>query len=73
MSYYIQDLDTALVEALHLSIGSWVVGTAARRTHHQRTPRHLQHLLNNIVGTESKESVSTHMVGTPQVLGPYDM
>jgi hypothetical protein len=73
MSYYIQDLDTALTETQHHTTGSWVVGTPARRTRHQRTPRHLQHLLNNIVDMESKANVSTLMVGTPQVLETHDM
>jgi hypothetical protein len=50
-----------------------VVGTPSRITCHQETPCHLQHLLNNIVSMESKASVNTLMVGTPQVLGTYDM
>jgi hypothetical protein len=60
-----------LAETQHTT-GSWEVGTPARRAIHQGTP-HRHHLLNNIVDMESKASMSTLMVDTPQVLGTYDM
>jgi hypothetical protein len=47
-------------------------GTPARRTIHRGTP-YLHHLLNIIGGMKSKATMSTLMVGTPQVLGTYDM
>jgi hypothetical protein len=59
----------ALIETWHHTTDSCVVGTPARQTRHQRTPCRLQHVLNSIVSTESKASVSTLMVRTLQVLG----
>jgi hypothetical protein len=71
LSYYIKTKLELSQYAQHTT-SSRVVETPARRTLHRGTP-HLHHLMNIIGGMESKVSVSTLIVGTPQALGTYDM
>jgi hypothetical protein len=71
LSYYIRLNMTLSIEPNNTT-GSRATGTPARRLPRQGTPHH-HHLLNSLGGKESKASVSTLMVGTPQVLGTYDM